>query len=148
MQEFWLFHDKECKYIIEHIENMWSIDQKATYDDLNKLCGDKDIDTEVDSVLHMVISAFLEGEAKVLAETTEVEEPDEMDMHKSGLEVWCRLRYNFDRTSAFNVITVFECSRTCSPPRACRTYCRKSTPLKDDIRSTTARPLHPSSRNS
>ena len=64
--------------------------------------------TEIDGALHMVIGAFLEGESKVLAETCELTDTDGMETHKSGLELWRLLNYNFDRASSFNIVGLVE----------------------------------------
>ena len=69
------------------------------------------LDIDVGSALHMVIGAFLEGESKMLADTAEVNNPQNLDMHKSGRELWRLLKYNFDRASAFNVISIVESIR-------------------------------------
>ena len=46
--------------------------------------SDKGLDVEVDPALHMIISAFTEGEARALAEITN---PDSLTMHKSELDL-------------------------------------------------------------
>ena len=35
-----------------------------------------------------------------------------MQMHKSGLELWRPLNYNFDRASSFNIVGLVELIRT------------------------------------
>ena len=45
------------------------------------------LDVFVDSALHVVIGAFMEGESKLLAETAEVNNPKNLEMHKSGFEL-------------------------------------------------------------
>ena len=56
----------------------------------------------------MVVGAFLEGESKELADTAEVNHPQNLEMHKSGLELWRRSKYNFDRASALNAMGILE----------------------------------------
>ena len=73
-----------------------------------KICEDREMGVQEDAALHMVIGAFLEGESKVLADTSELTDLQTMQSHKSGLELWRQLKYNFDRSSAFNVITILE----------------------------------------
>ena len=41
------------------------------------------------------IGAFLEAESKMLAATAEVNNPQSLKVHKSGLELWRLLKYNF-----------------------------------------------------
>jgi len=72
---------------------------------------------EIDAALHMVIGAFLEGEAKMFAETAEFADPVNLDIHKSGLELWRLLNNNFDRASSFNVIGLVEHIRSMTPAR-------------------------------
>ena len=70
---------------------------------------------KTDAALHMVVGGFLEGESKVLAETAELSNPDSMDVHKSGLELWHLLKYNFDRAPAFSAISIVEHIRNMQP---------------------------------
>ena len=44
----------------------------------------------------------------MLADTAEVNNPQNLEMHKSDLELWRLLKYNFDRAPAFNVISILE----------------------------------------
>ena len=44
--------------------------------------------------------AFLEGESKVLTDTAEVNNPKNLEMHKSGLNLCRLLKNNCDRASA------------------------------------------------
>ena len=65
----------------------------------------------------MVVGAFLEGESEELADTAEVNHPQNLEMHKSGLELWRRSKYNFDRASAFNAISILESIRNMQAER-------------------------------
>ena len=47
----------------------------------------------------------------MLADTAEVNNPQSMEMHKSGLELWRLLKYNVDRATAFKVISILESIR-------------------------------------
>ena len=47
----------------------------------------------------------------MLADTAEVNNPQSMEMHKSGLELWRLLKYNFDSASVFNVVSILESIR-------------------------------------
>jgi ribosomal protein S8E len=49
------------------------VEQKVTYIELERLYHAKSAEIEVDSALHMIIGAFLDGVAKILAGTAEVE---------------------------------------------------------------------------
>ena len=117
MKDFIFWHDARSKELIEYFESNWTMDEKLTYAQMVQCCTDKKMDIEVDSALHMVIGAFLEGESKVLAETAEFNNPDKLEMHKSGLELWRLLKYNFDRASAFNVISLLEIIRNMQPAK-------------------------------
>ena len=64
------------------------MDQQLDYPTVKQCCAEKGVDLQVDCALHMVIGAFLEGKSKVLAETAEFANPDTMEIHKSGLELW------------------------------------------------------------
>ena len=50
--------------------------------------------------------ALLKAESKMLAATAEVNNPQSLMMHKSGLELWRLLKYNFGRASAINVMGI------------------------------------------
>ena len=47
----------------------------------------------------------------MLADTAEDNNPQTLETHKSGLELWRLLKYNFDRASAFNVKSILESIR-------------------------------------
>ena len=47
----------------------------------------------------------------MLVDTAEVNNPKSLEMHKSDLELWRLLVYNFDLASTFDVISVFESIR-------------------------------------
>ena len=47
----------------------------------------------------------------MLADRTEVNNPKNLQMHKSRLELWGFLKNNFDRASALNVISISESNR-------------------------------------
>ena len=117
MKEYIFWHDADAKGLIEYFEANWKTDDRLAYADIKQCCNDKGLDIEVDKILHMVMGAFLEGESKMLAETAELTDPDSMEMHKSGLELWRLLKYNFDRSSAFNVITILENIRNLQPAK-------------------------------
>lgn len=72
---------------------------------------------EVDEALHMVIGAFLDGEARVLAETAELMDSTGGKTKKSGLELWHLLKANFGRASAFNIISILELIRGMNPAK-------------------------------
>ena len=57
------------------------------------------------------IGAFLEAESKMLTATAEVNNPQSLKMHKSGLQLWRLPKYNFGRASAFNVMGILESIR-------------------------------------
>ena len=58
----------------------------------------------------MVIGASLEGERKTLSDTAEID--NSKKKHKSGLELWRVLKYNFDRVSALNARSILESIRS------------------------------------
>ena len=111
LKDYVYWHDKTIREAIEYFEEKWTIDDELTYNDAKQCMTDKGLEMDVDAALHMIISAFTEGEARVLAENAEFTNPDTLTTHKSGLELWRLLKYQFDRTTSFNVITVLEVIR-------------------------------------
>ena len=97
MNEYFLWHDRSI-----------NVDQKLSYEEIEKSCATRYLDVDVDSAMHMVIGAFLEGEFKMLADTAEVNKPKNLEMHKSGLQMWRLLKYNFDRALAFSATSNLE----------------------------------------
>ena len=73
----------------------------------------------------------------MLADTAEVNNPQNLEMHKSDLELWRLLKYNFDCAPAFNVISILESIRNTQEAKKSKIYCRKSTSSKDDMRNAT-----------
>ncbi len=92
------------------------------------------MNVDVDEASHMVMGAFLEGESKMLAETTELSNPDDLEMHKSGLDFWRLWKYNFDRASAFNVISIVEVICKMQPAKNIQEVLPRQSPRK--IRSS------------
>ena len=88
-----------------------------TFDKMKLICDQKYLEVETDAALHMVISAFLEGESKILSETCEMNNARTVSTHKSGLELWRLLNYSFDRASSFNVIGLLEFIRNMTPAK-------------------------------
>jgi hypothetical protein len=88
MKDFIFWHDKETKELIENSEANWKVDERLKCADIKCLCMEKGLEVEVDKALRMIMGASLEGESKMLAETAEFNNPDELEMHKSGLEFW------------------------------------------------------------
>ena len=75
-----------------------------------------DIDTDLpnelldmDQDLHYVIARFLDGEAKLLSLNAEIGEIGKE--HKSGAELWRLLVFNYEKKSAYNVVSVVEMIR-------------------------------------
>ena len=60
----------------------------------------------------------------------ELRNPDDLEMHKSGLELWRLLKYNFDRASAFNVISILEVIRGMQPAKNIQDVLSKVTSLE------------------
>ena len=94
MKEYIFWHDTHSKSLIEYFETTWTMDTKLTFQQMKQCCVDQGVDIEVDSALHMVIGALLDGESKMLAEIVEFNNPDNMETHRSGLELWRLLKYN------------------------------------------------------
>ena len=117
VKDYVYWHDR-TREALDYFEEKWSIDDQLTYATAKQCMSDKVLDVEVDSALHMIISAFTEGEARVLAENAELTNPDSLTMHKSGLELWRLLKYQFDRTTSFNVLTVLEVIRAMPAAKA------------------------------
>ncbi len=101
------------------------MDKRRTNDDEKRSFDDMGLDIQVDSALHRVSGAFLERESKMLAETAEINNPHELKMHKSGM-----LKYNFDRASAFIVISILEAIRNMQPARNIQDALPKITALE------------------
>ena len=57
-----------------------------------------------------------------------------LEMQKSGLELWRLLKYNFDRASAFDVKSVLESIRPVQATKNIQDVMSKVKPSKDDIR--------------
>lgn len=108
MKDFLHWHDQACKQLLEAFKNNWIMEDRLTHNKVSEVCIARDVHMEVDEALHTVIAAFLEGEARVLAETAEVMGPNGEAPKKSGLELWRLLEVNFDCAPAFNIISVLE----------------------------------------
>ena len=119
MKDFIFWHDAKSRGAMEYFESIWNMSNKMRYEDVCQVFINKGIENgpEIDAALHMVIGAFLEGEAKMFAETAEFTDPESLDTHKSGLELWRLLNNNFDRASSFNVIGLVEHIRSMAPAR-------------------------------
>ena len=87
------------------------MDQKLPYEEIERCCSHRKVGTDVDSVLRMVIRALFEGESKTLVATAEVKHGESLEKHKSGLELCLLFRCNFDRASAFNVMSILKSIR-------------------------------------
>ena len=116
--------------MIENFEVNWKMDERLTYADVKRCCADNSVEIEVDKALHMILGAFLQEESKILPETAELNNPDNLDMHKSGFELWRLLRYNFDMSSAFNVISILEGIRNMQPAKSIQEVLLKITALE------------------
>ena len=130
MKDFIFWHDAKSKELIEYFETKWAMDQKLNYGMMKQCCIDKGAEVETDAALHMVIGALLEGESKMLAETAELTNPDNMVVHKSGLELWRLLNDSFDRASSFNVISLLEHIRNMQPAKNIQDVLPKMTALE------------------
>ena len=94
---FW--HDKSIKELIEYFDSTWIMEEKVLNEEIGKCCVNRKLDIEVDSALHMVIGSFLGEKSKMLADTAEVHNLQNLEMHKSGLELRRLLQYNLtDKT--------------------------------------------------
>ena len=106
------------------------MDQKLNYLAVKQCCIDNGVEIETDAALHMVIGAFLEGVSKMIAETAEFTNPENMEVHKSGLELWRLLNNNLDRASSFNVIDLLEHIRNMQPAKNIQDVLPKMTALE------------------
>ena len=61
--------------------------QRLSYES-RKYRANRKLGVDVGSALRMVNGAFLEGESKMLTDTAEVSNPKNLEMHKSGLNLW------------------------------------------------------------
>ena len=96
---------------IEHYDVNQVMDQRLPYEEIERCCSHRKVDTDVDSVLRMVIRALFEGESKTLVATAEVKHGESLEKHKSGLELCLLFRCNFDRASTFNVMSILKSIR-------------------------------------
>ena len=119
MNDFIFWHDAKSSGAMEYFESVWNMSNKMRYEDVCQVFINKHIEggAEIDAALHMVIGAFLEGEANMFAETAGFTNPQTLDTHKSGLELWRLLNNNFDRASSFNVIGLVEHIRGMTPAK-------------------------------
>ena len=78
-----VWHDRSIKELVEYFDSAWIMDQKLSYEEIGNCCANRKLDIEVDSALHMVIGAFLEGESKMPADVAEVKNPLKLEMHTS-----------------------------------------------------------------
>ena len=109
VKDYVYWHDRTTREALDYFEDKWSIDDQLTYANAKQCRVTRVLDVEVD---------FTEGEARVLAENAELTNPDSLTMHKSGLELWRLLKYQFDRTTSFNVLTVLEVIRAMPAAKA------------------------------
>lgn len=101
-------HGPGIKSLVEDFGDKWTIDARLTSQAVSELCNNKGVDVNSDQALHMIIAAFREGEAKVLAETAEVMSDDGNGTTKSRLELWSFLKHSYHRASAFRIVSVVE----------------------------------------
>ena len=53
-------------------------------EEIEECCANRKLNVNVDCILNMVIGAFLEGESEMLADTAEVNNPESLEMPKTG----------------------------------------------------------------
>ena len=75
-------HGRSIKELIKYFDSNWITDQKLSYEETGKCCAKGKLDIDVDSALHTVTGAFLEGESKVLAGAAEVNNAQSLEMHQ------------------------------------------------------------------
>ena len=119
MKDFIFWHDSKSRSAIEYFERLWDMSNKLAHRDVCQVFINQGIENgpQIDQALHMVIGAFLEGEAKVFTEMAEFTDTESLETHKSGLELWRLLNHNFDITSSFNVIGLVEHIRHMQPAK-------------------------------
>ena len=59
MKDYLFWHDRSVKELIEYFDSTWTMDQKLSYEEIEKCCADRKPDVDVDSALLMVMRAFL-----------------------------------------------------------------------------------------
>ena len=84
VKDYVYWHDKNTRESLDYFEEKWNTDDQLTHANAKQCMVDKGLDIEVDAALHMLISAFTEGEARVLEENAEITNPDSLTMHRSG----------------------------------------------------------------
>ena len=72
MKDYVFWHDRTTREALDFFEDKWSNDDQLTYANAKQCMIDKGLDVEVDSARHMIVSAFKEGEARVLLENAEL----------------------------------------------------------------------------
>lgn len=142
MKEHVYWHDPAIKNLLDNFEDQWTMETRLTRATVIEFCANRGLDVETDAAIHMVVSAFLEGEARVLAETVELTDSDGSGSNKSGLELWRLLKYNFDRSSAFNITSVLEMIRGLSPAKGMHEISPKLATLERAPKSTNGRLSH------
>ena len=88
----------------------WIMDQKLTYEEIEKCSSNRKLDDFVDSALFLVRSVPGRRDQDACG-NGQGQQPKNLDMHLSGLELWILVKYNFDRASAFHVICILESIR-------------------------------------
>lgn len=99
------------KTLLEDLDGKWTMDMRLTRATAAEFCVGWGLDVETDAALHMVLSAFLEGETRVLSDMAELTGSGGMGTNNSDLELWRLLKYSFDRPSAVNMISTLDTIR-------------------------------------
>ena len=71
----------------------------------------------------------------MLANTAEANNPQTLEMHKLGLELWILLKYYLERASLLNVISILESIRNTQAAKHMQDVISKVKPSKDDIKN-------------
>ena len=71
--------------LIEYLDSNWIMDQKVSYEEIERCVYNGNLDVDVDSAPHMVMGPFLEGgESQMLADAADVNDPNNLEMHNSA----------------------------------------------------------------
>lgn len=89
--------------MVEDFEAKWTIDSRLNRETVVEFCADRGLGVKADAALHMVLSAFLGGEARALDETAEL-------MGARFLEA--------DRSYVVNIVSVLKMTRGLTPAKA------------------------------
>lgn len=113
-------HDVSVRNLLEDFEARRTTNTRLNRAAVVEFCEGTALGIETDVAPHMVLTA----------ETTELMDSDKTGSSKWGLELWRLLKNNFDRPSAFNIVSVLETIHRLAPARAMHSVLSKPATLE------------------